>query len=148
MKTYYVEAYISKAQEALYTKLKDTSWTQPCLGRIAGVPVALIDITLETLKSPLQIIEGLALAIINLLGGLFHDNCTIKGFLLGMERAFTFAGHTPVAIVLAPFKFTHQAVSNVYAPRKSVPYNGATALIQILYDHQCCDDERIFTDVF
>ncbi len=152
MKTYYVEVYISKAQVKLYESLQAWDRKHKSLGYIGSVPVAFIDITLETLKSPLQIIEGLALAIINLLGGLFHEECTVKGSLKSMDKALTFTGHTPVAIVLAPFKFAHQAVSNVYDPKHATPYNNCAGSIvnqhTTLQRASLRDDEAITTAVF
>lgn len=127
MLTYFVEAYVSTWQYDMYGPITKKAQKHPTIAAVACIPAAFAEITLETLKSPLQIIEGLALVIINLLGMLFHKECTFKHLLLNLDKTFTFTIHTPVAFALAPFKFIYQAVCNFKNPKYAKCYNEAVS---------------------
>lgn len=65
MKSRIVEHYCSYAQHSLISKVSAASL---CTGRLLALPVMVLDVTLETVKWPLALIEAAAFAAINLAG--------------------------------------------------------------------------------
>lgn len=136
MKMMVVEICASQLQDCMYEPLHNYAHKQPCLTRSAAVWVALGETAIDTLKLPLQVIEGLALAIINLLGVLLcADQWTIKGFLLNVEKMGTCAGRIPGAAVLAPFKFVYQTVMILSAPQEA---HGFYCMERYFHDTPLC----------
>lgn len=69
MKSRIVEHYCSYAQHSLIAKVSDAS---PCTGRLLALPVMILDVTLETVKWPLALIEAAAFAAINVGGAALY----------------------------------------------------------------------------
>lgn len=102
-------------QKKIYTWLnKRDAFT----GRLASLPVALVDVALDILK-PLAAIEDLAWAAINLIGALFCDeNFALKHALLLTERGLSRVAQIPVKIVMAPYKVAFQFAAILIDPKK------------------------------
>ena len=127
MRTYAVYDTISKLQDNLYAKINSFSETNKILGHLSAIPVALLDVALDTLKTPLGGIECIALAAINLIGAAFSKKFTIKDALASTQFALGCTANIPVALMMAPIKMIFQASAIAINPRKvqSINYNKA-----------------------
>lgn len=114
MITYY---YLSKAQNDIYSKLNVYSKEQPFLGRLVSIPAAIGDVGLQTLKTPLMVIEDLAFAAINLFGAAFHKKCNLKDTLWNVEGFFCSLSLIPAALLLFPVKLVIQVFAGLYDPQ-------------------------------
>lgn len=109
MKPFVVEKSISKLQDPFYSGINK----HEVIGRLISIPVSILDVTLETIKTPLKIIECLVLAIINLLGAAFSDKFTLKDALYNTERMLFNTLGIPVVVVMVPLKLLYQLFSIV-----------------------------------
>lgn len=78
MKIYYAYNKITETQKELYNQFNVFSKSHQTMGRLGSLPVALLDVTLETAKPLLSIIEGVVLAVLNLVGAPFSMTYTFK----------------------------------------------------------------------
>lgn len=128
MRTYFVNQKISELQDQLYSKLNNFSQSNKTLGRFCSIPVSILDVALDTFKSPLGAIEYVAMAAINLIGAAFSKEFTLKGFTfkeltlkdaLGCtEFALGAAVNIPVKLVVAPVKIIFQFIAIIINPEK------------------------------
>jgi hypothetical protein len=137
MQTYYVQQFISgwnlsrpdakdhslSLQGQLYSRFNAFSQENPNWGRVCAIPVSLADVALETIKSPLAVIENIALAIINFLGAVgsvgykFKNSYTLKESLMTAQMALCHVVTTPVAIFMAMPKLAFQFFAIVIDPK-------------------------------
>jgi hypothetical protein len=115
MKTHHTET-LSGFQYHLYRNFNEFSSEHKIAGRFAAIPVAILDVGLDTAKSPLGTIEALALVVINLLGAAFDNNCTIKDALWATRKAIISAFATIADLLLAIIKLVYQACVSLYDP--------------------------------
>jgi hypothetical protein len=115
-----VQDGLAVAQDKLRSK-------SPLLGLLAVLPVAILDVSIETIKTPLKAIEQLALAAINLIGAAFSHNCTLRGADYSLTKGLYCLADTPVAILLAPLRLVQQLeqiFSREYVPVKNCYLKG------------------------
>ena len=124
MRSTTVDHNLSKMQQAMYSKLHLFSLDHNILGRASAIPVAAADVTLETLKTPLKVIEGVAMTMINLLGTACFYGCSIKFAMAQAQYALNGIACTPAAAVMVPFKLVYQILVTVADPKhaKSIDY--------------------------
>jgi hypothetical protein len=119
--------HIGKLQNQIYENFNDFSKNHFIRGKFQALPIALIDVTLDTLKTPASCIENLFAAIVHLLRAPFHlKEPLMKRCLICTEQALAEATFTPVALLLSPIKFCYQALHNVYDPSKAISIEQAT----------------------
>lgn len=117
MKSMITYHYLSKAQNDIYNKLNAYSKEQPFLGRLVSIPAAIGDVSLQTLKTPLTVIEYLAFAAINLFGAAFHEKCNLKDTLWNVEGFFCNLSIIPATLLLFPVKLVIQIFAGLYDPQ-------------------------------
>lgn len=140
MKTDVVERYLSTAQQETYRVIKNKLSNHRAMTHLAAIPAACFDIGLETIKPPLQAIEGLALVIINLLGKMFcFEECTIKGSLLSAEKSLTFAAVSPATFALAPVKLFYHVIESLFISNIH-SYSSASQIWSVM--HSASPDDR------
>lgn len=124
MRGYTVDYHISRLQQGMYSELNEFSSSNEMLGRLSSIPVATADVALETLKTPLRVIEKLAFAVINLLGATFFSSCTLKGAMFNAEGVLCHIALLPVAVVIAPFKLVYKMLDIALDPQnaKTIDY--------------------------
>ncbi len=92
----------------------------PAEGRLCSLPVSVADVVLETLKTPLQVIESVAYFAINLLGAAFFKRYSLRDAMLNVEDALSSALRIPVVLVLMIPKLIYQLCANLYDPERAV----------------------------
>lgn len=144
MRTYHVESYVSQLQNDMYSEVHELSSTYECVGILCAIPVAIADVALETFKTPLKVIEYLAITAMNLFGvavvaanNLFDaeakaaaspDHSTkehsIKDALFNAQATLNNVVAIPVAVVMAPLKLLYQVFEIALDPDrvKSINY--------------------------
>ena len=125
MRSTTVDHNVSKLQQVMYSKLHLFSRKHNILGRASAIPVAAADVTLETLKTPLRVIECVAMTAINLLGVAFGSpGCSIKFAMYQAQQALSYIASTPVACAMIPFQLFYQLLVTVADPKyaKSIDY--------------------------
>jgi len=137
MRSNIIDRALTVPQNGLYDILNPFAKEHPTLGALAATPVVAIDITLETVKLPLKVIERLALTIINALGALFFTNCTIGEAIGCMEGTLFNLVYIPVALVMAPIKFIYLSVF----PRKESNKNSENYISLSPYRDQVAKGE-------
>jgi hypothetical protein len=100
-----------KLQTNIYKALNDFSRQHSIAGRFFSVPVSLIDITLEVLKSPISVIDNIALGIFLL----FTD---FRTGLARIEVSLKEVLGVPITVLMAPVKFAFQTCAILYDPAK------------------------------
>lgn len=128
MRTYFFHQKIVNLQDELYSKLNNFSQSNKTQGRFCSIPVSILDVALDTFKSPLAAIEYLAMAAINLVRAAFSKQFTLKDALACTEFALGSAVNIPVKLVLAPVKIIFQLFAIIMNPEKvqSIHYQNPT----------------------
>jgi len=119
MKSCIVSTYIAKMQNDMYFSVNKFSREDKCqkfFGRLSSIPVSVLDVALETIKTPLQIIECLAFAVINAFGALYSSRCNLKDALLNTEGMFSRVACLPVVAALASLKIIYQLFAIAFEP--------------------------------
>ncbi len=123
MITYKFHSALKTVQDHLYMDVRNFAKHHKTLGRCIAIPVALVDVTLETLRLPLQAIEDIAMTAINLIGKVFSSpKCHLKHALMNIERSLMHAADIPIAVVMAPFKLLYQSLAIVIKPEEALPF--------------------------
>jgi hypothetical protein len=112
-----IKTKFNDKQVSMYRSFRATASAHPIMGRVMAVPLAFADVGLETLSTPLRAIEAAASAIINLLGMLFFNNCTLKQAVSNTNAALSLSAETVVALVICPLKLTYQVIANLTNPQ-------------------------------
>ena len=71
-----ISKIFTEKQTNWYKSFRPFAASHPLLGRIVAIPLAVADVALQTLKTPLIAIDAAASAVINLLGMFFFETCT------------------------------------------------------------------------
>lgn len=116
MKLCYVYRKTTQLQDYMYSELNTFSRSNKVLGRLCSVPVSVLDVAIETLRTPLQVIENVALFAFNLIGAAFSKECSLKDALQCAEWAVVGVLHTPVAVAFAPLKVIYQLFAIIIDP--------------------------------
>lgn len=130
MKTFYAYNKITEIQNELYNQFNVFSKSHQTMGRLGSLPVALLDVTLDIAKPLLSIIEGVVLAVLNLVGAPFsktyefkdkNDNtliyqCTYKDSLASIDFAIVSAAIVPAKLITAPLKIIFQTIAIAMDP--------------------------------
>lgn len=110
-------------QDNLYKNLNSFSTSHPILGKVAAIPVSILDVAVETLKTPLRVIEEVALVILNLLGALFSEKYTIKDALANFEWSLRDSASVPVVVAIMPIKLIFQLIASIFDPARVLSIN-------------------------
>lgn len=127
---------IKKIQNSVYQELNDFKDEEenPSLRKAAAVllsfPVAILDIGLETLKSPATVLEQLAIAVIHIAMSAFSSEYSIRVALLSLESSLSHLFATPVKILLSPLKIAYQIFANIENTIKEVDLERFTRKIR------------------
>lgn len=120
-------------QDGLYLKLNNLSQSNKILGCFCSIPVAILDVALDTLKTPLWMIECVAMAAINLVGVAFSNKYTLKDALAHTEWALICAADIPVKLFLAPVKVVFQFIVIIINPKDAQSINYAKPTFKKTY---------------
>ncbi len=127
MKTFYIDHYGTRMQNHIYAGLNGFASKDDkediCAARFCALPVALLDVTIETFKNPLKAIEALIFAIINFLGTLCSDQCSFKDAIYNLQRTLDYALESAVGAALAPLKIFYQTILIAYDPELTQSIN-------------------------
>ncbi|MDF2549343.1 MAG: hypothetical protein K0S07_410 [Chlamydiales bacterium] len=118
MKSNLISESFTGLQDKLYDKLNEFSHSHKILGRMCSVPVSVLDVTLDTVKMPVRIIECVAMAAINLIGAAFFDKYTLKDALAHTDWALGVTANIPVKVVMMPLKIAFQFFAILINPEK------------------------------
>ena len=102
MLTQFVPKYLGMAQNQLINYQNEYAKNRSVLGRVSVIPVALFDVALQTLKTPLWAIERIVVAAMNLVGILFHQNCNLRDSLVCIQGAGELLVSLAVVIPFVP----------------------------------------------
>jgi len=118
MKSHLVLKTVTDLQDGIYSKLNNFSQSNKIAGRFFSIPISILDVVLDTLKTPLAAIEFVAMVAINLIGAAFSNKYTLKDALAHTEWALTGIACTPVKLVMAPIKIAFQFFAILVNPEK------------------------------
>ena len=125
MKSNFVNRCVCGLQDQLYIDLKQISKDNLLVGRIAGLPIAVLDGLAELSKPLLKTLESLALMVVSACQAVFEgSNDNFIGF---KDHYFDVFYHSDrsvknslflasTALIIVPCKIILQAASNVYDP--------------------------------
>jgi hypothetical protein len=115
---------VLKLQNDMYSKYKEYIKSHPNLVYPAAFTVAAIDVALDTLKTPLLVIDNLAMAVINLFGAaMYKPNCYTRLALAYTQTALANVFCTPVACAMVPLKFAFQVFDILRKPQAAGTIN-------------------------
>ncbi len=123
MRSNFIQDKTTELQNNLYSQLNKFSQTNKTLGRFCSIPVSILDVALDTLRSPLHAIEQVAMVAINLIGAVFSTEYSLRDALFSTESALASAVNTPVKLAMAPFKIIFQLFAIIINPEKVHPLN-------------------------
>jgi hypothetical protein len=109
----------TEKQTGWYDSFRPFAASHPLLGRVIAIPLAVADVALQTLKTPLTAIDAAASALINLLGMLFFKSCTFEQALYGINTALIGTAQTIVSLAICPIKLAYQVLANLYNPAEA-----------------------------
>jgi hypothetical protein len=120
MRTIIVDHYGARLQQAMFHEVN----AHPVVACLGIIPIALLDVAIDTMRYPLRAIECVAMAIINLLGAVFTSNCEIKDALIGLESGLAHGLSVIGAVAMAPLKVLYQIFAIALSPStvKSIDY--------------------------
>lgn len=143
MKSMVCHHYLSVAQEKMFLKFNAFSQLHPVLGRFCAVPLSVADVGLDVLKSPLNIIEKVALTAINLFGAAFSAKCSTRDTLLNLEWLLVEIASFPVAIAMAPLKLIYQIFAISINPQQVKSINFSTQFTNPFFARPFVDLKKI-----
>lgn len=88
--------------------LNDFSERHPVAGRLLSIPISLIDVTLELVKSPILVVDSVANAILCLVDPRERTPANAKKALNHAEIALKEVWSIPITVLVAPIKFVLQ----------------------------------------
>jgi hypothetical protein len=109
---------IKDLQDKLYSKVNEFSEKNKILGRLCSMPLSILDVTLDTFALPLQLIESVYMAAMNLFKAAFFRGNKLKNALIHTESALRSARAIPVTIAVAPVKIIFQIFAIIINPQK------------------------------
>ncbi|MBS4167981.1 hypothetical protein [Parachlamydia sp. AcF125] len=123
--TSFLEGKANTTREILYGKLNDFSYSRKTLaGRLLALPVAIADISLETITPFFKAIDCAGSAAKHLAGAPFKDNkCSFNHSVSFFEKAVVAAVNIPIKLVLAPVKIFIQTLKIAINPRTAQPFD-------------------------
>ncbi|MGL4540857.1 MAG: hypothetical protein ACRCU0_07815 [Candidatus Rhabdochlamydia sp.] len=89
--------------------------------------VCIADVSLETIKYPIATIENVAFFAINLLGALFHKNCSSLDAYESLIRSGIMRLATPIMLVLSPSILFGNLFLNLPNPKEASSFNDRAA---------------------
>ena len=135
MDSHLVELYFINLQNTIYCELNVFSKSNKIAGRFCSIPISLLDVGLETLKTPLSAIEFVAMAAINLIGAAFSTEYTLKDALLLTGRALDRIATIPTKLVMAPIKIAFQLFAIIINPEKVQSINSQNPTFKSELNH-------------
>ena len=135
MRLHLVDDSFIKLQNNIYSKLNTFSKSNKIAGRFCSIPISLLDVGLETLKTPLSAIEFVAMAAINLIGAAFSTEYTLKDALLLTGRALDRIATIPTKLVMAPIKIAFQLFAIIINPEKVQSINSQNPTFKSELNH-------------
>ncbi|MBS4168180.1 hypothetical protein [Parachlamydia sp. AcF125] len=114
-------------QAKLYDHLNEFSQSHKILGRFSALPIALLDVACDNLEIPVNAIEQIAMAALNLVGTVFSlksalagkpANYNLKDALRCAEWGMGSVVCIPVKLALAPAKIIYQFFAILICPEK------------------------------
>lgn len=108
--------YLATAQGVIYETLNAFSKQHPCLGRVVSIPAALGDVALQFLKSPIGVIECLALAAICLFASAYHKKQELGTALINAGAALVMIIQLPISFFASLVKLFLQVLGGLIDP--------------------------------
>lgn len=118
MRTYFIPEITTRLQENLYVKLNKFSQKNKTSGRLLSIPVSILDVAIDTLRTPLSTIEFVAMLAINTIGASFSKEYELKDSLICIEFALCSFVETPIKLAVAPLKIFFQFFAIIIDPTK------------------------------
>jgi hypothetical protein len=136
-------------QDSLYSGLNEFSIRHGILGRLASIPVSIIDVALDLVQTPFLIAERVIRAATNVFGvalnaplslcgayGVCGLGCaSVKNVLQHVEFALNTTLTTPGRVVMAPFKIVYQLGRIAYDPVTAKSYDHANHAVSGFWDY-------------
>ncbi|NDE83089.1 MAG: hypothetical protein EB051_05715 [Chlamydiia bacterium] len=117
MLTRQVSIELNKCQEYTYDMLNSLSTNHRNIRGLLAIPVSILDITTQFMKTPLHAIESAAMAVINLIGASFSNRYTLEDAAVSMEMAIKCSLEIPVRLFFTPFKIMAQFFRIIINPQ-------------------------------
>lgn len=117
--------YVDRTQNRIYSNLNDISKSNKMAGRLCAIPISILDVGLDSLRTILTAIECVAMAAINLVGAAFSDEYTLKHALAHTELTITSSMLIPVKLIMAPIKIVFQFFAIMIDPETVQPIDYA-----------------------
>lgn len=127
MRTDIVNTCADAMQFSIYKDFNAFGGKSPVLSRVLALPVAVLDVAIDTFKTYLSAIEHVALAVINLIGAVFSKKYTLKDALVSAELALISSAMVPVKSMLAMPKIIFQCIAILIHPSKAQSINARQA---------------------
>lgn len=115
MKTNIVYGLVLDTQKDLYTCLNEKAKDHPSLARLCALPVAVLEEGLRWLEL-IAVIEYAAVAVINVLGALFDERCSLKAAIKSTDDIFCVIGAIPSKVLLLPVRISFQTIAILIDP--------------------------------
>lgn len=110
---------ITQFQTNLYKDFPQFSKSEPVIGCLRIISVAVVDVGVNVIKTPGMAIECIGMAAINLLKiANSSSEYTVRDALWNVEASLVNVINTPVAVVMAPIELIYQIFAIIINPSK------------------------------
>jgi hypothetical protein len=114
---------IQSFQTNMYQTFSQITADRPMQARLWSIPIAMLDIGLDILKTPLLVIDCLARAAIAMFSALWSSGRTLRDSIALIEAAACTVLAIPVQLLLSPIRVTIQVVAIIRNPAEVYRYN-------------------------
>ena len=119
----YLIRQIESLQEQMYDEFYKIVEERPIQSWALVLPISVVDIGSDIIKSPLFVINGLGLAAIEMFGALWSSEYTLKHSVRMLEAAAANLIDIPIQLVFAPIKITLQVLAIIRNAGCVKPFN-------------------------
>lgn len=126
MRSNLINLTVGKAQDCLYQEYHKVA-KKHSFGFLLGIPVAVLDGALETIRPALKAFESLALVFVTFIQVIVDEDTGKYGsdMIYQGDRFFKNLGYIPYSAIFAPIKILHQALQNMTYSESSVSMHRA-----------------------
>lgn len=119
----YLIRQIESLQNQMYDEFHEIVEARPIQSWALVLPISVLDIGSDIIKSPLYVINSLGKAAIEMFGALWSSRCTLKKSVRLLEGAAINLIGIPVHLVFAPIKITLQVLAIIRDPIGVRPFD-------------------------
>ncbi len=109
-------------QNSLYKGLNNFSLNNKNLGRLCSIPVAVLDVGIDTSSYPVYMINNVAMVAINLIGAAFNREYTLKQAICHTQCILSTPGCFVGHIFTVPLQLIHQVFYGIKDPTVVKPF--------------------------